>query len=103
MLNKRKYFKWNVTVLICAIGLLIVIALINFYVDPVFHYRAPRNEFSYLLAYHRYQNNGIVKNMDYDTLITGTSMVDNFKTSECDTIFQSKSIKVAFPGASYKK
>lgn len=73
-------------------------------VDPFFHYRAPKLEsYFYSLNNERSQNNGITKHFDYDALITGTSMTENFKTSEMDDIFGCTSIKVSYSGGSYKE
>lgn len=51
-------------------------------------------------ARERYFNDGIVKHFDYDALITGTSMTENFRASECDALFGVNSIKVPFSGGS---
>lgn len=85
-------------IFIGCIGLVIII-------DPYLHYRIPDNGLSYSLTTNnqRYQNDGIIKYFDYDSVITGTSMTENFKTSEFDELFQVKSIKVPFSGGSYKE
>lgn len=68
------------------------------------HYHAPDTEkYYYSLDNERSQNNGIIKHFDYDALITGTSMTENFRTSEFDDIFDVKSIKVAYSGGTYKE
>lgn len=72
-------------------------------IDPYFHYHKPLKFLEYRIYNERYQNDGIVKHFDYDALITGTSMVQNFKTSEMDLLFETHSIKVPFSGASYKE
>lgn len=73
-------------------------------VDPFFHYHAPLTKaFKYELDNERYQNNGIIRNFEYDALITGTSMSENFKTSEFDNLFGTKSVKVPFAGGTYKE
>lgn len=70
-------------------------------VDPFFHYHKPLVGVAYKLDNSRYQNDGIVRHFTYDTLITGTSMVSNFKTTQCDALFGGKSIKTPFHGASF--
>lgn len=73
-------------------------------VDPFFHYHKPLTDtYFYSLDNQRSQNNGISKHFEYDALITGTSMTENFKTSEFDKIFGVNSIKVPYFGASYKE
>jgi hypothetical protein len=51
----------------------------------------------------RYQNNGILKHFEYDSVITGTSMTQNFSASEFDALFDCQSIKVCNSGGSYKE
>jgi len=79
------------------------VAIINIAIDPFFHYHAPIAGMSYTLDDERYQNDGIVKHFDYDALITGTSMTENFKSSEADRLFKVNSIKTCFMGGSYKE
>ena len=75
-----------------------------YHVDPFFHYHKPNtNGYYYILNNQRSQNNGICKHFDYNALITGTSMTENFKTSEMDAIFGTNAIKVPFSGGSYKE
>ncbi len=87
--------------LLACVVLLILFALPTVIIDPYFHFHAPYS--SYFLKNERYQNNGIVKHFSYNTLITGTSMTENFKTSELDSIFGVRSVKAPFSGASYKE
>ena len=43
-------------------------------------------------------NDGISRNFEFDTLITGTSMAQNFKTSEAEALFGGKAVKETFSG-----
>lgn len=71
-------------------------------VDPFFHYHEPDvTKYYYHINNQRSQNDGIIKHFTYDAMITGTSLTENFKTSEMDEIFNCKSIKVPFNGCSY--
>ncbi len=73
-------------------------------VDPFFHYHKPDlDRYYYVLDNSRSQNDGISRHFDYDALITGTSMVQNFRTTEADRIFGFHSVKVGYSGASYKE
>lgn len=75
-----------------------------YYIDPFFHYHKPHTDrYYYELDNQRYQNDGIMRNFDYDALITGTSMTENFKTSELDTIFDVDSVKIPYSGAAFKE
>ena len=74
-------------------------------IDPFFHYHKPLSFINYFMDNNqqRYMNDGIVRNFDYDTIITGTSMTENFKSSQFDELFKTDSVKVPFSGGSYKE
>lgn len=99
---KRKTWLWLfVAVALC--GLLLTVAMVVV-VDPYMHYHKPlTNVLYYTLSKQRSQNDGITKRFDYDAVITGTSMAENFKTSEFDSVFGVNSIKVPYSGGSYNE
>lgn len=95
---------WLVGYLVLVAGALGVIGWQVMRIDPFFHYHEPNTEaYYYELDNERSQNDGICKHFEYDALITGTSMTDNFKTSEMDELFGTQSVKVPYSGASYKE
>lgn len=97
------YKKWVIAFFALLLAALLFLAAIVIVIDPYFHYHAPLDGLSYELFYQRYQNDGIVKHFDYDALITGNSMAECFKSSECDELFGVNSIKIPFAGASPKE
>lgn len=94
---------WCFSFIIFFVMLLTGIGGLTVVIDPYFHFHKPLNAYAYRIYNERYQNDGIVKHFEYDGLITGTSMTQNFMTSEFDTLFDVSSIKVPFSGASYKE
>lgn len=82
---------------------MIMVALLVIIIDPFFHYHAPSEGWKYLLNKERYQNDGILKNFEYDAIITGTSMAENCKKSLVDELFDVNSVKTCFMGASYRE
>ena len=87
-----------VLILLCTIG------AVTYYIDPYFHSHYPHTDkYSYELFNERYQNDGIIRHFNYDAVITGTSMTEQFKTSEMDALFGTQSIKVPYSGATYKE
>lgn len=95
---------WILIYLILVTGALVVAAMQVIRVDPFFHYHQPDTDnYYYILNNERSQNDGITKHFDYDAIITGTSMTQNFKTTEMDEIFGTNSIKIPYSGASYKE
>lgn len=95
--------KWVLKFAICFLLILCLCGGMVIVVDPYFHYHKPLPFLSYQISDQRYQNDGIVKHFDYDAVITGTSMTDNFKTSELDSLFGTDSIKIPFRGASFRE
>lgn len=93
-----RYRRWIVFTLSSFIAVLLLIAAITIYVDPFFHYHAPLADWAYTIDDERYQNDGITRNFAYNGIITGTSMTENFKTSEADELFHAKFVKVPFSG-----
>lgn len=97
--NKR----WSILLLTTISILLISLGGLTAIVDPFFHYHAPLTMLEYPLRSERYQNDGIVKHFKYNAIITGSSMTENFKTSEFDELFEVNSVKVPFSGGSYRE
>ncbi len=99
---KSKY--WLAGWFIIVVSMLNFIAWFVYDVDPYFHYHKPdTKKYFYTLNNQRSQNNGITRHFDYNALISGTSMTENFKTSELDKIFGVHSIKVSYSGGPYKE
>lgn len=95
--------KMCIAALCIALVLLLIAGALTVVFDPFFHYHGPWDWQNYRLYNHRYQNDGISRYFEYDAIIIGTSMTENFKTSECDALFGTNTIKIPFSGASYKE
>lgn len=101
--DTKRYQRWFCLTLALTLLLLVLFALPTAYIDPLFHYHAPLEQYQYPLTNERYQNDGIVRHFSYDGIITGTSMTENFKTSEADALFDAHFIKVPFAGGRHKE
>lgn len=95
--------KWFVTCMAALAGTIVLMVLVFWVFDPYFHFHKPFSFVSYRLYDERYINDGISRHFDYDTIITGTSMAQNFRTSEADALFGVRSVKETFSGAGYKE
>lgn len=93
--------KWNAIVIGGTLAILVILAGITMFIDPFMHYHKGQNFLEYPLKDERYQNDGIARYYEYDSIITGTSMCQNFKCSEFDELWKATSIKIANSGASY--
>lgn len=95
---------WIMGYFVLTIVMLAGIGMWTVKVDPFFHYHKPdTSTYFYSLNNQRSQNDGISKHFDYQGLITGTSMTENFKTSEAEDFWGHTFIKVPYAGGSYKE
>lgn len=95
--------KWSIRLLSLSLATLVLICALTAVIDPFFHYHAPLKHLRYPIDNERYQNDGILKHFSYDAIITGTSMTENFKASECNELFGVNSVKTCFSGSSLKE
>ena len=102
-MNEQTAKKWYIKCLVTLVIILIFPILITIIIDPYFHFHKPLPCLSYRLYEERYINSGIAKHFKYNAIITGSSMTQNFKTSELDAFFGTTSIKLPLSGASYKE
>ena len=56
------------------------VATLVFVVDPFFQYHKPINGFPYIVDHQVNMNPGLAKNMDYDSILLGSSMTVSFNT-----------------------
>jgi hypothetical protein len=89
----RRYAQVLLTALVSFAG---AVAVFNFAVDPFQQYRKPTwYEARYYRPLQRYVNSGMAKHYDYDTVITGSSMMENYRNSEVGKILNGKAINLA--------
>lgn len=97
------YKKWLACTLAAALVLLAIAGGLTAAVDPYFHYHKPLKGLAYPIDDERYQNDGISRHFDYDAIITGSSVTENFKSTQFDRLFGASSIKIPFAGGYYKE
>lgn len=101
-MNGKRFLIITIPVIVV---ILAAIAAVTFFFDPLFHYRSPRPGYYYDLyeKYERLQNDGIQRHFSYDAIVTGSSMCQNFKTTEADELFGVKSIKTCYSGGTLRE
>lgn len=102
-MNKKREKKWFISCIVSVLATLFGFALLVYVFDPYFHFHKPYPFVRYRMYDERYTNDGISRNFDYNCIITGTSMAQNFKTSELDEIFEVQSVKETFSGAGFQE
>lgn len=95
--------KWFIRCFASLLLSIFLVFLIVWIFDPYFHFHKPFSFVSYRLYDERYTNDGISRHFDYNAIITGTSMAQNFKPSEMDALFGTKSVKETFSGAGFQE
>lgn len=86
--------------IILVLGTVGSIVLFNFIVDPLQFYRKATRLAPVFSREQRLQNPGLAKNYDYNTIILGTSMTENFLPSYVDSKLGVKTLKLSMSGSS---
>ena len=97
--------KWCIKFIAAFLLMVLFFGGLTVAIDPFFHYHKPVSFLRYRMPDRdeRYLNDGIVKHFDYDAIISGTSMIQNFRASEFDALFDTHSVKIPLSGASYRE
>lgn len=98
-----KVRKWCISVIIVYACMLLGIGALVFSIDPYFHYHAPIKGLAYELNNAMYQNDGVIKNFDYNAMIIGTSTTSGFKVEEADKLFGKNFIRITYVGEGFKR
>ena len=91
--------KWVITFLSLTLVTIIVFGATTYYFDPLLQYGKEPGRLIYREYSEMYCNPGIAKNYDYDAVLVGSSVVENTDVSEIDRLFDCRTIKVPYSGA----
>jgi hypothetical protein len=90
--------RWFAASLGLAVAMLVAIGAFNAYVDPFQQYRIPGPfPARYYTSLHRYIAPGLAKNAVYDTLLSGSSIVENTRNSAIGRACHGVGLNVAMP------
>lgn len=89
--------------LVTTLTLLTLVAGLNFLFDPLQFYRKAAFYQPAFSKEQRYQNPGLARNYDYNTIIIGTSMTENFVPSYVDKTLGVKTIKLSMSAATARE
>ena len=93
----RRYLRIVIGVMLCGVAL---VAAINFIVDPLQYYRRASWYPPHFSDNQRFQNPGLIRNYDYDTIVLGTSHSENFLASDIARILGRRALKLSISGSS---
>ena len=92
------YKRWSKTVLLSVLIIIVGAITLVFVVDP--HYRYHMPWFYDTVYYELYATTPrLLRDMEYDTLVLGSSMTRNFFLNDIDSALGGKSVKLAASGA----
>ena len=83
--------------------MVLLVSIIFYYIDPLFYYRNTDLYRPQYIGTERYQMAGLVKNQEYHTLFTATSMGRNFYESYSDEKLNTKSFNASLPASTAKE
>lgn len=95
------YRKYVLGFISTVVGLLLLCIATVFILDPAFQYHLPFPGIQATYTNERYQNAGLIKNQDYDSICIGSSVTSNFRASWFDERFGGKTLKVSYPGGTF--
>ena len=93
----KKIFLKKLTIGII-IGAVLTACTVIFF-DPFFHYHRPVRPLKAVLTQAEYQVIGTLRTFEYDALITGSSMAENYNNNDFNKAFDCTAIKAVKPAA----
>lgn len=89
-MDKKRFIKWFA---VFSSVMLVAVAAVVAVVDPFFHYHKPLNGLKAVVVTPEYQCIGTVRNFDYDSIILGSSVAENYNNHWFDEGFGCTTIK----------
>ena len=93
----QKYKFYSKSIIFSFFGLSFFIILFNYIVDPYQIYRKT-SLYTFKIQDQRYLNAGLARNYPYDTLIVGSSMIENFYLHDIKNNTFKQPLKLSFQG-----
>lgn len=91
--------RFCLTFAMLAVVVAAAVALLTAFIDPLQFYHKATWYNARFSTEERYQNPGLAKNFDYDTIIIGTSMTQNFVPSEVGELLGGTAMKLSMEGS----
>lgn len=93
---KDVYLRWAAGLLGCVLMLLALCGAVVYYVDPCLYYRMPER-WQPVFFNERYQAAGVIKHVEADTVILGTSMTANYHAGRGAELFGGTAVRITLP------
>lgn len=95
-MNAKRFARLSVSLVLV---LLIFVAAITIAIDPLFQYHKPWFGLKPVVTNERYQNAGVAKTFDYENVIIGNSLSENFYVSDVEKVFGGRTVKLTAAGS----
>ena len=95
-MNGKRFVKLSVSF---TLVLLLLVGVSQITIDPLFQYHKPWFGLKPVVTDERYHNAGIAKTFDYDNVIIGNSLAENFYVSDVEKMFGGKTVKLTAAGS----
>jgi hypothetical protein len=97
---QRRFLSFGLTFLVAVVAFAVAGAAFTVRVDPLNYYRVPTSRPPLFQAgMQRYQNVGLARNLSYDTVILGSSLMDNMRASIVNRSWGVRSVKLSISGS----
>ena len=93
--------KYTAAVLFLALSPVVVVGTVNYAIDPFHYFRDGTGLVKGISVFNseRFINAGLVRHRNFDGLIAGTSMVQNFRASQVSGLFKQRFLNLGMGGA----
>ena len=90
--------KWSISLLVCVLVCVLLFGVLTFVLDPMLRYRGEGGVLSYYTYNTLYTAPGAARQHTYDSVMVGTSMIQNTDVALCDELLGTDMIRLAFSG-----
>jgi hypothetical protein len=86
-----------ITLLVAGVAISAV-GVFNAWIDPFMQYRMPTYQPRFVTGFARYINAGLARNLEYESVLVGSSYAMNFRNSDFDREFGGRTVNLTMPG-----
>ena len=90
--------KWIISLLVVLIVVLVGFAGLMYVFDPLLQYGKESGPLTYYAYSEMYSNPGIAQHYNYDTVLVGTSMIENTDVDEFDELMGTNAVRFPYSG-----
>lgn len=95
-MKKQSAKKWTILTLAAILLILVAFAAFMYFTDPLLYFRKESGPITYWHYDQLYSGPGVATQYDYDTVVTGSSMIGGFDTTQFDALYNAKTVKLTY-------